>query len=275
MIFKFGLSLCGSLAFLMWLSEKTKYAHSMAHKCRTERVQLCSGSIFDQKWTDLQVPYHLMVLLLAACIWCWSLINLYPHFIHFIQIAKNFSYRRKDIPMAKVNQLGASVWEGICRHIMLWPLLERLACTQNLPPSSLDSSKRLQPSPSSTPFGGKRLWDEMTRDKKGEEKLSMLTHLLKVLYKYRSQHIDRGPFTQFVSLWFIKLGRELTSQGPPHASPADLAHSCNEVVNYKQLKLCIKQLLGTPSWLAFPPSSVSKGNRSFVWWIGPTDNWKK
>ena len=28
----------------------------------SERVQLCSGSIFDQKWTDLQVPYHLIII---------------------------------------------------------------------------------------------------------------------------------------------------------------------------------------------------------------------
>ena len=275
MIFKFGLSLCGSLAFLMWLSEKTKYAHSMAHKCRVRESPIMQWEHFwsEVNWLASPLSFDGFTIssLYLVLVFDKSLSPFYT--VH--TIAKNFSYRRKDIPMAKVNQLGASVWEGICRHIMLWPLLERLACTQNLPPSSLDSSKRLQPSPSSTPFGGKRLWDEMTRDKKGEEKLSMLTHLLKALYKYRSQHIDRGPFTQFVSLWFIKLGRELTSQGPPHASPADLAHSCNEVVNYKQLKLCIKQLLGTPSWLAFPPSSVSKGNRSFVWWIGPTDNWKK
>ena len=50
MIFKFGLSLCGSLAFLMWLSEKTKYAHSMAHKCRVREGPIMQWEHF---WSEV------------------------------------------------------------------------------------------------------------------------------------------------------------------------------------------------------------------------------
>ena len=50
MIFKFGLSLCGSLAFLMWLSEKTKYAHPMAHKCRVRESLIMQWEHF---WSEV------------------------------------------------------------------------------------------------------------------------------------------------------------------------------------------------------------------------------